>query len=67
MKTVVVCKHCLRQEYYGALVWYNGQTYCRVCTYDRWERSSDWVRGEVNYTFPLYMDGVDYSYKGGQS
>lgn len=63
MKEIVVCRECHKEEYYGMMVWHNGHSYCRRCTYNRWRKQSnyDWMPGKNHYTFPLYDDGIDYT------
>ncbi len=60
MLKIVTCP-CGEKEYYGEMTWYNGKTYCRECTYDRWEETSSWKRGTNDYVFPLYGDGINYT------
>ena len=36
MTKIVKCKRCSRKELYGEITWYNGSTYCRTCTAERW-------------------------------
>jgi len=65
MKEVVICRECGKEEYYGMMIWYNGRTYCRACTYERWKKNSNynWQPGSNDYVFPLYEDGIDYTKK----
>lgn len=62
MLEIVKCRDCNSPEYYGAMIWNSGHSYCRKCTYDRWKRESNfkWSPSDIDYTFPLYDDGVDY-------
>ena len=69
MKELVVCPVCKQHEYYGMMYsWTNGIQACRVCTYERWEEETkhQWHPSALDYTFPLYSDGVDYTQAGGE-
>ena len=59
---VEICKNCNSKEYYDCMVWYNGKTYCRRCTYERWEKETNhkWKPSENDYVFPKYKDGKIY-------
>ena len=34
---IVICKHCKRPEYWSAMRWKNGTSYCRSCYKREWE------------------------------
>lgn len=53
---VGVCRECGKFEYYNLMTWFSGKQSCRVCTYERWEKTSDWVRTEENLVYPDYME-----------
>lgn len=63
MKTVVKdYKGCGHKEYYGMLHSRNRMMFCRKCIYNKWERESNWRQDpKVDFTFPLYVDGKDYT------
>ena len=48
---VVKCDLCGAREYWAHMIWWEGGTRCRKCTYDRWELSG-WKRSEKDLTFP---------------
>lgn len=37
MKTIVICRHCGKPEYYGEMRWLGGFCGCRDCYKHRWE------------------------------
>lgn len=37
---LVSCPKCGKPEYYGSMVCFNGSSYCRICTYDRWQNEA---------------------------
>ncbi len=63
MIEIVTCKDCNKHEYYGAMIWFKGKSYCRRCTYNRWKEESGfkWKPSSTDYLFPKYLDGVDYT------
>mgnify|MGYP004634466745 CR=1 FL=1 len=38
MDRIVICKHCNRLEYFGAMRWLSGTSMCRRCYKSRWEQ-----------------------------
>lgn len=38
MHDIVKCPYCRGKEYYGMMIWFNGHQYCRMCTYERWQK-----------------------------
>jgi len=58
MLEIVICKDCKSKEYYGAMIWYEGHTYCRKCTYDRWMKESNykWKPSNTEYVFPVKQE-----------
>ncbi len=63
MLEIVECKQCHKPEYFGMMVWRNGQKMCRGCAYELWQKESKygWKPKPTDYIFPRYSDGHDYS------
>lgn len=63
MYEVVICRECNKPEYYGAMIWNSGHSYCRKCTYERWAKESNykWNPSSNDYVYPIYNDGIDYT------
>ena len=56
---------CGRVDYTDCMIKhppFSGTPYCRVCSYERFERETDgaWKQGEEGYTYPIHKNGKDY-------
>lgn len=63
MKEIVICERCGKEEYYGMMHWYDGKSGCRSCIYEVWkETDPGWFPSTLDYRFPIYRDGKNYTH-----